>query len=88
MKTKTILVFADPGHAWAKVSKKELVKLGIHERISGCSYQRNDFAFLEEDCDLSLYLETLKQKGVEVKFKESHTNKQSRIRNYDGYNPS
>jgi hypothetical protein len=88
MKTKTIQVFADPGHAWAKVSKKELEKLGIQEKISGYSYQRNGFAFLEEDCDLSIYLETLKQNGVGVKFKESHTNKQSRIRNYEGYNPS
>lgn len=88
MKTKTVLVFADPGHAWAKVNKKELINLGIHEKISGCSYQRNGFAFLEEDCDLSLYVETLKQLGIGIKFKESHTNKQSRIRNYDGYNPN
>jgi len=85
MKTKTITVYADPGHAWAKVSKKELIKLGIADDISSCSYENGDFAFLEEDCDLEKYILALRAKGVAYKFKENHTNRQSRIRNYYHY---
>lgn len=85
MRTKTIIVYADPGHAWAKVSKKELVKLGIANEISGFSYENGDFAFLEEDCDLEKYIMALRAKGIVYKFKETHTNRQSKIRNYYHY---
>lgn len=85
MKTKTIIVYADPGHAWAKVSKKELVKLGIANEISGFSYEKGEFAYLEEDCDLGKYVMALKEKGIVFKFKETHTNRQSKIRNYYSY---
>jgi uroporphyrinogen-III synthase len=85
MRTKTITVYADPGHAWAKVSKKELIKLGIADDISGYSYQRGDYAFLEEDSDLEKYILALRAKGIVYKFKEINANKQSRIRNYYHY---
>jgi hypothetical protein len=85
MRTKTITVYADPGHAWAKVSKKELIKLGIADDISSFSYQKGDYAFLEEDCDLEKYILALRAKGIVYKFKESHTNRQSRIRSYYRY---
>lgn len=85
MRTKTILVYADPGHAWAKVSKKELAKLGIANEISGFSYERGEFAYLEEDCDLEKYIMALRAKGIVYKFKENFTNNQSRIRNYYHY---
>ena len=85
MRTKTILVYADPGHAWAKVSKKELKALGIANEISGFSYERGEFAYLEEDCDLEKYIMALRAKGIVYKFKENFTNNQSRIRNYYRY---
>lgn len=85
MRTKTITVYADPGHAWAKVSKKELIKLGIADKISSCSYENGEYAFLEEDCDLETYILALRAKGIAYKFKENHTNRQSRIRNYYRY---
>lgn len=85
MKTKTITVYADPGHAWAKVSKKELIKLGIADEISSFSYEKGEYAFLEEDSDLEKYILALRAKGIAYKFKENHTNRQSRIRNYYHY---
>lgn len=85
MRTKTILVYADPGHAWAKVSKKELKTLGIANEISGFSYERGEYAYLEEDSDLEKYIMALRAKGIVYKFKETHTNRQSRIRNYYHY---
>lgn len=85
MKTKTILIYADPQHAWAKVPKKELVKLGIANEISRFSYERGQFTYLEEDCDLGKYIMALKAKNIIYKFNESWTNKRSKIRSYDSY---
>lgn len=85
MKTIKIKVFADPGHAWARFPKARLVKLGIADKISPYSYQRGANAFLEEDLDLGVLVHTLKHRGYDVKFDESHTNRQSKIRNYRQY---
>jgi len=84
-KTKTIKTYSDPGHAWGKVSYKELTALGIADKISRCSYQREGFIYLEEDCDLGIYVNAMREKGIVVKFKESWTNRQSKIRNYYSY---
>lgn len=85
MKTKTIIVYSDPGHGWGKATRLELVKLGILKKISSCSYQRNDWVYLEEDGDLSLYVHMLKKFGYEIKFKEFHTDNNSKIRNYKSF---
>jgi hypothetical protein len=81
----SIKVFADPGHAWARFPKAKLVQLGIADKISPYSYQNGANAFLEEDCDLSTLIGALRQRGYEIKFNESHTDKQSKIRNYSTY---
>jgi hypothetical protein len=81
----SIKVFADPGHAWARIPKAKLVQLGIADKISPYSYQNGTNAFLEEDCDLSVLIRALIEHGYEIKFNESHANKQSKIRNYSTY---
>ena len=81
----SIKVFADPGHAWARVAKSKLVTLGIADKISAYSYQKGENAFLEEDCDLTVLVNALRERGYEVKFNESHTNRQSKIRSYSTY---
>ena len=81
----SIKVFADPGHAWARFPKAKLVQLGIADKISTYSYQNGANAFLEEDCDLSVLVVALRDRGYEIKFNESHANKQSKIRNYPTY---
>lgn len=93
MKTKTIQVYADPGHAWAKVTYRELIDLGIDLKISDCSYVRfpaessksSITVFLEEDCDLSTYVEAQRLRGVKIAFKMHYANKRSRIRDYCSY---
>lgn len=82
---KTIDIYADPGHAWAAVPLAELSDLGIAHKISPYSYRHDTTAYLEEDCDLSLYIEALKAKGQEFKFKEHHTNHDSPIRNFERF---
>ena len=81
----SIKVFGDPGHAWARIAKSKLVKLGIADKISTYSYMNGPNAFLEEDCDLSLLMGVLRERGYEIKFNESHTNRQSKIRGYSTY---
>jgi hypothetical protein len=82
----TINVFSDPGHGWARVPKTLLTKLGISAKISTYSYQRGDYAYLEEDCDLGVLINALKSKNyVDINFKENHTNRQSKIRGYATY---
>ena len=51
--------FEDGQHGWLKVSKSRLKQLGILSEISGFSYMRKGHVFLEEDVDLSLYVEAL-----------------------------
>ena len=85
-KTISIKVFADPGHAWARFPKSKLVSLGIADKISTYSYMNGSNAFLEEDCDLSVLIGALRAKGyTDIKFNESHTNRQSKIRSYNTY---
>ena len=81
----SIKIFGDPGHAWARFPKAKLVQLGIADKISTYSYQNGANAFLEEDCDLSVLVVALRDRGYEIKFNESHANKQSKIRNYATY---
>lgn len=86
MTTRTFNYYADPGHAWVKVPIKYLKAIGIWAKVSGCSYIRNTSAYLEEDCDVSLLVNTLKANGVECKFRGAHSDKSSKIRGYQSYN--
>lgn len=86
---KTITIYTDPSHGWAKVPLTALHRLNIADKISTYSYMhilKNDlYAYLEEDCDLGLYLKALDLKGIKYKFKTLHTNKSSKIRSYSRY---
>jgi hypothetical protein len=86
---KSIILYTDPSHGWAKVSLTELFNLEIHDKISTYSYIRSNakysYAYLEEDCDLSTYLKALDAKGIQYKFNTLSTNKSSKIRSYSRY---
>ena len=86
--TLTDTIYTDPGHGWVKVPIARLVKLGIVDKITPYSYMRNETAYLEEDCDFSTYVGALKANGIDVKFKEKHTNKSSKIRSYRCFSPT
>jgi hypothetical protein len=50
----------DPGHGWLEVRRSDLKLMGIIQKISGYSYEdREGNVYLEEDCDASIYIETL-----------------------------
>lgn len=86
-KTKTLLMYEDPGHAWCKVSRYDKVFQMIAKEVSHFSHQLGDSVYLEEDDDLGLYYNKLVELGYEIKWKYNHTPKDdlSRIRNYAPY---
>ena len=81
----TLNYYQDPGHGWVRVSMGLLHGLKIAHEISPFSYRRNDYAYLEEDCDLSRLLTAAQAAGIEIKLKQFHTNKNSKIRGYRPY---
>jgi hypothetical protein len=56
----------DPGHGWLCVKIAELEALGIADKITGYSYMRKQSAYLEEDTDLTTYINALKSRGYEL----------------------
>jgi hypothetical protein len=85
MKKKQYIVYEDPGHGWLKTTRVELVRLGIADKISSCSYQRGKYVYLEEDCDLPKLHSAKTALGFEVTFKELVTDRSSKIRSYEPY---
>jgi uncharacterized protein YjhX (UPF0386 family) len=81
--------YQDPSHGWLKVPVKTLKELKIENQISSCSYYRKGYAYLEEDCDLAIFIKSLKEKKQitfgEGNIKASHTNRSSKIRKYESY---
>jgi len=75
----------DPGHSWLAVKKSELKHLGIADKITNYSYEHGDNAYLEEDCDLTTFLEAKINRGEVVKFVEIFTNDDAPVRNYNHY---
>ena len=84
-KTLTLPYYQDPGHGWVRVSVGLLHGLKIAEDISPYSYRRDDYAYLEEDCDLSRLLAAAAAAGITIKLRQFHTNKRSKIRSYKSY---
>ncbi len=81
----TLNYYQDPSHGWVKVPITLLKQLGIEQDISHYSYMRNNYAYLEEDCDLSRLLKALDSNGILWRLREYNSNKQSKIRSYDNY---
>lgn len=60
-----VLFITDPGHGWLRVPISHLddERMDIAGRVTDYSYQSGWYVYLEEDCDLSLYLDTRFPKG-------------------------
>ena len=79
-------VYGDDGHAWLKVERTILDTLGISDLITSFSYMKNGYVFLEEDCDASTFVGAYeKMYGIRPQYRYHHTDKQSRIRNYNHF---
>lgn len=86
MKILCFDVYSDPGHAWVKVSKRQMIRFfGNHWRkeFTCCSYERKDHVYLEEDKDASTFVQRLRDQGITPDWRQHHTDRISRIRNYN-----
>jgi len=83
---KTFTFYSDEGHGWLKVTRAMIDSLGVAELISPYSYQKDDFVYLEEDCDAEVFLVAYKRKyGLSPHFRDIHSGRNRRIRNYEKY---
>ena len=78
--TTTYTYHQDPGHGWIEVAKAELERLGLTDKISCYSYIKGSTAYLEEDCDASLWAQAKKAVGEDFATVAAHTNYDSFIR--------
>lgn len=85
MKKITLNFYQDPGHGWAKAPISLLHYLNIAQGISPYSYIRGQYAYLEEDGDLSRLLSAAAAACIDIKLRDFHTNKQSKIRSYQSF---
>ena len=88
MSTTKFHYYSDPGHGWLKVKISLLEELGIADKISSYSYMMGEHAYLEEDADASLFIDTMRKAGKPYEFVEHCTKADNRsaIRNYQRYN--
>lgn len=82
-----IAYLQDPGHGWFEVPMELIKSLNIAHKISAYSYLSRDgsIAYLEEDCDASVFHNAMKARGLEYKLKENHCNGDSFIRRLPGW---
>ena len=57
-----------PGHGYLVSTKAMLRELGIAEKISDYSYERNGSVYLEEDCDAPLFIAAMEKAGFDVSY--------------------
>lgn len=76
----------DGGHGWLKVDRS-ILRNALLARldISQYSYVDGTYAYLEEDCDAPLFIETMNRLGVTVTFSEKDDGMDSFIRNLSPY---
>jgi hypothetical protein len=78
----------DPGHGWLAVPVILLYELGIVDKLSAYSYIRGLTAYLEEDCDYSLFAAAMRDAGREFTMRDKRSDRRSPIRSYRSYNPA
>ncbi len=65
IKISTHLTFiSDPGHGWLRIPLADIAALEIEEDISPYSFIDGRFAYLEEDCDYTIFVEACNAQGI------------------------
>jgi len=74
----------DSGHGWLEVRHSELKALGIADKISPYSYSNGEWAYLEEDCDVGVFMAA---KG-EIDYRVDYIDGHCYVRDYNSYPPA
>lgn len=80
-------MISDPGHGWLSVNMKHLIELNIVDQISPYSYFNKNCVYLEEDCDMSVFLKAARAAGWDFTIVEKYQEKTS-IRSFPSYTKS
>lgn len=80
-------MYTDSGHGcWVAVKAKTLADLGLSDKISTFSFMKGKTVYLEEDQDLTTFVNAYMTKfGEKPEFVTKHTEKRSPIRTYQPY---
>lgn len=78
---------SDDGHGWLAVPLAMLDAVGVASQISRYSYQGNATAFLEEDCDYSVFVAACRDRGIPLAIVEERVDGLSSVRNMPHYVP-
>jgi len=77
--------YADPGHGYLRVSLKILERLGIMNQISPFSFKSNYYAFLEEDMDMTTFVQAYKADGQDAEFVVKNLDHEAGCRRYERF---
>jgi hypothetical protein len=83
----TFNFYEDPGHGWLEVPVILLKEMGIEDQISPGSYMSGEFAYLEEDCDLSVFIVEAEKRGFIITTKRIYQ-ENTPIRNMAIFRPN
>lgn len=78
---------SDPGHGWLQVPHSLIYELSIQEQVSPYSYMDDVYVYLEEDCDLSVFIRAMNAKGFELSMKDRSSDENSPIREKAAFCP-
>ena len=85
--------YEDDSHGWLRVPKQELIESGVVDCISPCSYIKDGYIYLEEDCDLATFVDAVgydcysfKEAFKEIK-KEEYDYDKNPIYTYERFDP-
>lgn len=64
---RTYRFHSDPAHGWLEVPIQDILDLGIEANITSYSFmdESTGTAYLEEDLDMSLFIDALEGNGIE-----------------------
>jgi len=85
---RTLTFYSDPGHAWLRVPRALVQESGAE--ISGYSYQRGRWVYLEEDSDVGAFVKAIG--GLDAfreryDLREVDSQRDSAVRRYQPYQP-
>ena len=66
------LFHEDPGHGWLEVPIQTIKDLNLTDKITPYSYMDQHSVYLEEDCDLTTFMNTLKERGIKLNICGGH----------------
>ncbi len=83
---ETFLKYNDSSHGWVEVPIDLLVTLGIKDKISTYSYTNANNAYLEEDCDMPIFIRAYEEaNGCTPKLIDNHEDRECFIRHFAKY---